>query len=252
MSVTFCIPHYNNSNLALRCIKSITSEGFDGRIVVVDDCSEQIEVERLSRGLASVTGAASIELIVNTKNRGVTFTKNRAYFAAFSDWCVFLDCDDYLMPNGLVPLLLELSTVNADVVLFHCDNLPSVGNEGTYIDLRRFINHGTGSEAMAAVRKSTWCGKVYVGALRGYEGIGLIRGLASGKTMFLSRLTPRYYSDESKNRLSVGSGFWSRSHLLAQGHCLLAQRYKIFLTFPRFVRLLASSGAYKLVAFFYK
>jgi glycosyltransferase involved in cell wall biosynthesis len=236
--ITFCIPHFNNPSLLKRCLDSLESNSVRFEIVIVDDCSTQNSYEQ-AKGIIDGWTRCPIRLLRNKRNRGVSFTKNRCYWHASSQWCCFLDCDDFFVSGGVDILAGYLMTQDNPIQLFHCSNDPSFHvSEAKTLNLKQYASEGTGSEALTVVNKTVCITQPYFSSLRGYEGLGLIR-LADRLNcpIVLGNVTPRYYSNASGIRLSAGRGFRARAGKLAFGHVILISKYGRHLTPRRKLKL---------------
>ena len=246
--ITFCIPHFNNPSLLKRCIDSLESDTFEFEVVIVDDCSTPNNYRQV-KGLVDGWTRFSILLLRNRRNRGVSFSKNRCFWHARSQWCCFLDCDDYLVPSSVNILARYLISQEQPIQLFHCANDPSshVREAKTY-NLKEYASEGTGSEALTVINRTACIIQPYLSSLRGYEGLGLIR-LADRLEcpIVLGNVAPRYYSSDSDIRLSAWPGFRERAGKLARGHAILIRHYGRHLTLRRKLKLAFLIVAYSLV-----
>ncbi|MCA1841148.1 MAG: glycosyltransferase [Actinobacteria bacterium] len=75
---------------------------------------------KLRKALSSVLSqsypVASISIAVDHWGHGSAQTRNRALYAAKTEWVVFLDDDDQLLMNGVRDLVMGLFDCDADVV----------------------------------------------------------------------------------------------------------------------------------------
>lgn len=251
--ITFCIPHFNNPELLKRCLNSLQSNSVTFEVIIVDDCSTSDNYEQV-KGIIDNWTRSNIRLIKNKKNRGVSFAKNRCYWHAHSRWCCFLDCDDYLVPNGIDILAEYLLAQDNPINLFHCANQAAAHvNELKIFNLRDYASKGTGGEALTVVDKSVSKLHPYFSSLRGHEGLGLVRLADRIRCQIvLSDATPRYYSDTSNIRLSSGQGLKARSSRLAFGHLIMLSRYSRYLTLRRKLKILVLIVYYMLMHFSWK
>lgn len=249
VTFTFCIAHFNNPVLLERCLESIEGFADDFEIVVVDDASEQ-DVRLRLQEIAETNSA--IKIYFNNRNMGVTYTKNKCYFEATGRWCIFIDCDDFFDPLEGRKMLSFLRTTECPLVLFHCLNQPNAKiEEDQILDLATYATLGTGGEALTAINKCVVSFRPYYGQLRGYEGLGLINICERlGSSILLSCITPRIYTDDSVNRLSVGTAFLKRLTHIAYGHQILLTKYGKYLSFRRKIVLKLLIVGYRLASTF--
>lgn len=88
------IPHYNSSQLLKRMINSIP-ERDDIQILVVDDCSNQHEKDKL-RDICH----KHLEIVYLKENGGAGFARNEGLKRVQSKWVTFVDSDDMFAENA--------------------------------------------------------------------------------------------------------------------------------------------------------
>ncbi len=98
--ISIVIPTYNRLETLKRCIESIlTQKSDDLEVIVIDDCSKDstrdylIQVNRIH---------PFIKVIINEKNYGVNYSRNRGIELASKKYIFFLDSDDALAKDALV------------------------------------------------------------------------------------------------------------------------------------------------------
>ena len=95
-TVTIIITNYNHGDLLPRAVASVLSQTRPAdRVVVIDDCS----TDRSETVLAQL--AATVEVIRREINGGVVAARNQALAAVETEFVVFLDADDELLPDFL-------------------------------------------------------------------------------------------------------------------------------------------------------
>lgn len=88
--ISVIIPVYNRADRIGKCIDSVLAQTMAPvEIIVVDDGSTDQTLDRLK------TYGDKITVIVNNKNEGVSYSRNRGAEAAAGVWLAFLDSDDY-------------------------------------------------------------------------------------------------------------------------------------------------------------
>ncbi len=238
MKYTFCIAHFNNSELLIRCIESIIKlpETFDYEVIVVDDFSRDDE----RQNVLALCSQYGVKVFLNKKNMGVTYSKNKAYRKSSGNWCIFIDCDDYFDTAKLAEFLFDLAAkLEYYVVFSHCIGFSN--RQGGYsIGLKEYVSNATGEEALTAIRKKTSSPPPYYGQLRGYEGLGIMNILRKSNTRaYLSEVKCRFYTSDSTIQLSKGSGFYSRLKYLIRGHIIVLSRYRSKMYITRKLKLYA-------------
>ncbi len=90
------IPTYNRIDLARRAVESVLAQTFtDYELILVDDGSTD--------GTPSLADEFGGKLAcLRQDNRGVSAARNRGIRLAGGDWCVFLDSDDWWLPEKLM------------------------------------------------------------------------------------------------------------------------------------------------------
>jgi glycosyltransferase involved in cell wall biosynthesis len=97
MTVSVCIPTYNQAQFLEKAIRSANSQIYPIlEIIVSDDAS----TDNTSKVLAKLQSEISIlRVIENTKNQGITTNVNKVLRAAKGDLILRLDSDDFLEPD---------------------------------------------------------------------------------------------------------------------------------------------------------
>ncbi|MCF2141420.1 MAG: glycosyltransferase family 2 protein [Candidatus Lokiarchaeota archaeon] len=104
--ISVIIPSFNRQSTIKRAIESVLNQTYQNfEIIVVDDCSKDKTVS-IIRSL--MKDYSNIQLIVNSKNMGPNFTRNRGIKAASGEYIILLDSDDDWRPEMLELLLLKL------------------------------------------------------------------------------------------------------------------------------------------------
>lgn len=102
LPVSIIITTHNRLELFKRAFKSVIDEkiAYPGKleIIIVDDCS----VESVSLSIKELTlSTKNLKLYRNKKNKGLAFSRNLGIKFASSELIVFLDDDDFLLPNSI-------------------------------------------------------------------------------------------------------------------------------------------------------
>ena len=96
--VTVVIQTHNRAQLVPRALRSVLAQSDgDFRLLVIDDGSR----DGTPAALAPFAGDPRLRLLVNETAQGTLPTRNRAVREADSEWLVFLDDDDELLPHYL-------------------------------------------------------------------------------------------------------------------------------------------------------
>ena len=130
--VSVVMPAYNAEKTIQKSVESVISQTFqDWELIVIDDGSHDDTANILSR---LVEQDNRIRFFQNEKNRGVSYTRNRAVLLANGEWIAFLDSDDLWMPNKLEKQL-ELSKKFSDMVVCYTASsfIDEKGNPYEYV-----------------------------------------------------------------------------------------------------------------------
>lgn len=107
--VTVVIPNYNRTQLLLRALTSVTEQTvLPEEVIVVDDCSLPEYSSIIASIVDSFSEVLNIRLLVNERNRGANYARNRGLFAASAKYTAFLDSDDLWMPEKLEKQLYKI------------------------------------------------------------------------------------------------------------------------------------------------
>lgn len=93
MKISVIIPVYNVSNYLNNCLESVANQNFKSiEIIVVNDGSTD--------GSSEICNTFKIKypsiVLINQKNKGVSYARNKGLTIAKGEWVYFLDADDYL------------------------------------------------------------------------------------------------------------------------------------------------------------
>ncbi|MEA5456024.1 glycosyltransferase family 2 protein [Sinomonas sp. JGH33] len=114
LKVTVIIPAYKAAETLERAVASIlTQEDPDLRVLIVDDASPD-ETGVVARRLAD--GDSRVEVLTQSKNRGVSAARNAALDRTTTEWVAFLDSDDEWLP-GWHQTMLSQASPEVDVVV---------------------------------------------------------------------------------------------------------------------------------------
>lgn len=116
-SVAIGIPVYNGSSYIEQALNSVFLQGDSSwlQVIVVDDCSTDDTVEVVKRWLFERGFPEHVKFDQLSSNRGVSAARNRILEMADSDYVLFLDGDDVLLPDCLISFQ-DLLVRNFDVV----------------------------------------------------------------------------------------------------------------------------------------
>lgn len=96
--ISVIIPLYNKEKTILRCLNSVLGQTYkEFEVIIVDDGS-------VDNGVSIIENSISDKRvkIIKQKNGGVSKARNTGAKAANGNWLVFLDADDYWLPDFLL------------------------------------------------------------------------------------------------------------------------------------------------------
>lgn len=138
------IPTYNVENYIGACIKSVANQSADVlyEIICIDDHSTDHTVAIIS-DMQKRYG--SIRLFQKEKNSGVSSSRNIGIEQAKGEYILFLDGDDYIMPNTFAVCGNVMQRFDLDLLCFNAtgvteDSCFSFLNENTLHNLQKIEN----------------------------------------------------------------------------------------------------------------
>lgn len=114
--LSIIIPFYNCEVFINDCLESCVSQDIlmdEYEIICVDDCSNDNGYEIIKEWAHKYN---NIKYVKNTKNMGVSFSRNKGIHLSSSEYCLFLDGDDFLAHNCLKRLKQIIIDDNVDIL----------------------------------------------------------------------------------------------------------------------------------------
>ena len=100
--ITVIVTTYNNNNCIRECLLSVINQTQSPKsIIVIDDCSEDILTLKKIIYSLNNTSNIKIELLINEKNSGPGFSRNKAWSLVKTEFIAFLDADDIFYKDKL-------------------------------------------------------------------------------------------------------------------------------------------------------
>lgn len=158
--VSIIIPCYNvEKKLIERCLSSINSQTYtDYEVILVDDGSEPAYREILDEIKYSCNNLK----IYHQDNQGVSAARNNGLKDAQGEYIVFVDADDYLIPDYLNEALKVAEEYNAEVIIGL--------NSTTYSDEIEDKDHFSGTTISVYLNEETeQLNKLMLGKVRYYS-----------------------------------------------------------------------------------
>lgn len=229
-SVSIVIPCYKGLDYIKDAVASLAcSEPFEIIIVVDDDTPLSVFSKRLEN-------FKNIVLLSNSKNMGVTFSRNKGFLHCKGEVVIFLDADDVLI-TAIDNILKEVRDNPAQIYFFRCidDNDQVVGKasqqEGQRVTLTdEMVAMNNKGERLVVVKKISHSKPPFLGQTRGHEMAGLIRFLnfQNKYALYYSNLRARRYQYLNESSLSLTRSNYSKP--LSIGHFIvfryLVKRFK--------------------------
>jgi glycosyltransferase involved in cell wall biosynthesis len=226
MKLSIVIPVFNSYNFLSRTLNSLVeSDIYDviSEIIIIDD-SNKNEKENIS-----IPDCLDIytTILINDKNMGVTFSRNKGYIYASGDYILFLDSDDCISNNGWPIIIDKIKKTNPDLILLRCADMNSnlIGdfeNESLSQGLNILFDTYNKGERLLMVKKYNCLGMPFLGSLRGCELTGLVRFLMrlNPKILNLQNIGRVYYSDNIHS-ISKIDNLNKRRLIISKGHYIL-------------------------------
>ncbi len=102
--ISIIIPIYNVEQYVQRCLESVIAQvnkDINIECVIVDDCSTDKSMHVVNSLLAKYKRNIRYRVIKHEKNRGLSAARNTGIIYAKGDYVMFIDSDDYLLPNSI-------------------------------------------------------------------------------------------------------------------------------------------------------
>lgn len=113
--ISLIVPVYNIENYVEQCLDSILKQDMeDFEIIVINDGStdkSRLVLEKYAKKDPRIN-------LINLENGGVSRARNQGVAKAAGEYILFVDGDDFILPNALSNLYNYAHDNNADVVIF--------------------------------------------------------------------------------------------------------------------------------------
>ena len=183
IKITIAIPIYNSEKYLAECIESVLNQSYsDYELLLINDGSTD-------GSLCICNYYANKDQrikVVNNNNEGVSRARNRALDIANGDYIIFIDSDDFLLPNALQILTNNILREKADIC---CGNFKTL-NEGLYTNISTIKKEEVIKDALFQLPTSSiWPFLIKTKTIRN-NGIRFVDGLAySEDAVFLDELS---------------------------------------------------------------
>lgn len=112
-SISIIIPVYNVEQYIHRCLESIIEQSIENvriECILVDDCSPDKSMDIVQKIADDYHGEIQFKMLRHKENRGVSAARNTGLKHASGDYILFVDSDDYLLPNSISLFVEQLNS----------------------------------------------------------------------------------------------------------------------------------------------
>lgn len=252
--ISVIIPTFNRESKIINSIRSILKYNCFTQIIVIDDKSTDDTLKVLHKFDSHNYPKVNFTFLINTKNLGVSKSRNRAIPYVSNDWYCFLDSDDVFIEFQESVFIQYFNRYSDSAFLFFsCVNKmgKSVGKiitEPKCIDQKYFLNKGTGGEKILFVNKRVCKDFLFDKKIDGFEKLTIGRFMKDNKAQIIPykiRLYEVYYDSMShKNSLTA-----KRLNNLIEGHMAFVQEFTRELSYTNLFKTYLKIIYYKLYTF---
>lgn len=111
--------NYRTAELTIQCVQSVLDDmqGIEGRVVIVDNASNDGSVEKLRTWISSLEQKEQVNLLEATSNSGFSGGHNQGILSQSADFYLILNSDAVLRP-GFLSSMLNAAAQNPTIGLF--------------------------------------------------------------------------------------------------------------------------------------
>lgn len=114
IEISVIVPVYNAERYIKECLDSICHQTFKNfELILIDDGSTD-ESGRICDEYAALDSRI---IVIHKQNEGVSIARNVGLDKVQGEWIVFIDSDDYLLPDALSILYQNVTLASADCLL---------------------------------------------------------------------------------------------------------------------------------------
>ena len=132
LTVSVVMPAYNCEKTIIEAVESVLSQTYsDFELLIIEDCSK----DNTRKVIEKLAGSDErIKLLINDKNSGASYSRNRGVKEAKGQWIAFLDSDDIWREDKLEKQM-QMTKKFPDAVLFYTASafMTEEGNRYSYI-----------------------------------------------------------------------------------------------------------------------
>jgi len=127
--VSVIMPYYNKRNYFLESINSALNQTHTNlEILIVYDDQNRDDLEYIEN---CIKNDLRVKIIINDKNKGVAYSRNKAISMAQGKYIAFLDCDDYWKTNKIEVQMNYMLTHGYD---FSYTTYQVINSDGKIVD----------------------------------------------------------------------------------------------------------------------
>lgn len=106
-SVSIIVPVYNVAPFIERCLKSVMSQTYTGKMecLIIDDCGTDDSIAISERMINEYNGDIRFQILHHEQNRGLSAARNTGTNAATGDYFFYLDSDDEITVDCIEKLM---------------------------------------------------------------------------------------------------------------------------------------------------
>lgn len=116
ISLSIIVPIYNVEKYVRSCVESLYHQGLAEdtfEVIIVNDGTEDNSMDVI----ADIINSHSNFTIINQQNQGLSIARNNGIAAAKGQYILFVDSDDLLVENSLMPILNKALETNVDIAV---------------------------------------------------------------------------------------------------------------------------------------
>ena len=138
--ISVIIPAYNTEEYIENCIQSVINQTYqDYEIIVVNDGSTDRTLEKIKNCQKKNDKIK----IIDIKNHGQGYARNKALKQAEGDYVLFLDSDDFIEPVTLQVCIKRIEEDQSDLVVFDWKEYLYNKEKYRYVNKDKFFNRRT-------------------------------------------------------------------------------------------------------------
>jgi glycosyltransferase involved in cell wall biosynthesis len=126
MQLSIIIPVYNVEAYVAKCLDSVFSQGMDSslyEVIIINDGSP----DNSKAIIESYLPKHSNLIFIDQENQGVSVARNKGLEIAKGNYIAFIDPDDTIEPNSLLPILNKAFELNIDLLYLDLKSYNEVG-----------------------------------------------------------------------------------------------------------------------------